>query len=117
MSDDTVHQFTAETFGREVLDADTPVLVDFWAEWCMPCKIIEDTIRELAGVYAGRVKVGKVDTDANRSLVTDHGISALPTVIVFSRGQVAARFIGLTSRDDLAGALDDALASADTQAS
>lgn len=108
MSSESVLEFTGETFDAEVLQSDTPVLVDFWAEWCMPCRMLAPTITQLAGEFAGKAKVGKLDTDANREIAEKYQISAIPTVIVFKDGEVQRKFYGLTSRDDLASALSEA---------
>jgi thioredoxin 1 len=98
--------FSQDNFESEVLKSSEPVLVDFWAEWCMPCKALGPTIDELATEYAGKVKVGKVDTDANQSLSAQYGISAIPTVILFQNGQIKERFIGLRSKKDFKASLD-----------
>jgi thioredoxin 1 len=102
-------EFTADNFETEVLGASEPVLVDFWAEWCMPCKALAPTIDELATEYKGKVKVGKVDTDANQTLAAQYGISAIPTVILFAGGDVKEKFVGLRSKQDFAMSLDAAL--------
>jgi thioredoxin 1 len=102
-------EFTEANFEEEVLKASEPVLVDFWAEWCMPCKALAPTIDELAGDYSGKVKVGKVDTDANQSLSAQFGISAIPTVILFQNGEIKERFVGLRSKQDFMASLDSAL--------
>src|SRR4051812_28553944 len=81
MAAENVIELTDENFEAEVLKSDKPVLVDFWAEWCMPCKMLGPTIDKLAKDYNGKVKVGKVDTDANRDVSMRFGISAIPTVI------------------------------------
>ncbi|MGD9693689.1 MAG: thioredoxin [Phycisphaerales bacterium] len=101
-------EFTDANFETEVLKSDVPVLVDFWAEWCMPCRMIAPTIDEIAEEYAGRVKVGKVDTDANRDTGFKYGISAIPTILLFKNGQVAQKFVGLTKKADFKAALDAA---------
>jgi thioredoxin 1 len=106
MAGPDTREFTAGNFEDEVLGAPEPVLVDFWAEWCMPCKALAPTIDELATEYVGRVKVGKVDTDANQSLAAQFGISAIPTVILFSGGEVKEKFVGLRSKKDFAMSLD-----------
>ena len=99
-------EFTQDNFENEVLKAGQPVLVDFWAEWCMPCKALGPTIDELANEYVGKVKVGKVDTDANQSLSAQYGISAIPTVILFQNGEIKERFIGLRTKKDFKASLD-----------
>ncbi|MBI4579166.1 MAG: thioredoxin [Planctomycetes bacterium] len=109
MAGPNTREFTEDNFDDEVLQASEPVLVDFWAEWCMPCKALAPTIDELAGEYAGKVKVGKVDTDANQGLSAKFQISAIPTVILFKDGEVREKFIGLRSKRDLAASLDQLL--------
>ncbi len=106
MAGPNTHVFTEDNFQQEVLQAAEPVLVDFWAEWCMPCKALGPTIDELATEYAGKVKIGKVDTDANPSLATQFGISAIPTVMIFQGGEVRERFMGLRSKKDLQASLN-----------
>lgn len=108
MASEHVAEFTDDNFEAEVLKSSEPVLVDFWAEWCQPCRILAPTIDELAGEFAGRVKVGKVDTDKNRDVSFKYGISAIPTVILFKGGEVVDKFVGLTKKDDLAAALEKA---------
>ncbi len=100
-----VMEFTDSNFDAEVLGADKPVLVDFWAEWCMPCKILAPTIDEVADAHTGTLKVGKVDTDANREISVKYGISAIPTVIIFNKGEIAKKFVGLTKKEDIEAAL------------
>lgn len=99
-------EFTEATFEQEVLQATEPVLVDFWAAWCMPCTALAPTIDELATEYAGKVKVGKLDTDANQSLAVRYGISAIPTVVLFHSGEIKERFVGLRSKKDFQASLD-----------
>jgi thioredoxin 1 len=86
------------------------VLVDFWAEWCPPCRMVTPIVEELAADYAGKAKVAKLDTDANRKTSADFGITAIPTIVIFKDGEVAKRFTGVTSKADLRKALDEALA-------
>lgn len=105
MASANVMEFTDSNFENEVLGADTPVLVDFWAEWCMPCKILAPTIDDVANDHNGKVKVGKVDTDANREISVKYGISAIPTVIIFQNGEIAKKFVGLTKKEDIEAAL------------
>lgn len=108
MASDNVREFTDANFETEVLQADVPVLVDFWAEWCMPCRMLAPTIDQVADEFEGKAKVGKVDTDANREISVKYGISAIPTVILFKGGEVHKKFVGLTNRDDLASAITEA---------
>jgi len=108
MAGQNVVEFTDQNFEQEVLKSDVPVLVDFWAEWCMPCRMLSPTIEKLAKDYAGKVKVGKVDTDANRDVSMRFGISAIPTVILFKGGQVAQKFVGLRQEKDFKEVLDAA---------
>ncbi len=108
MASDKVTQFTDANFDVEVLKANLPVLVDFWAEWCMPCRMLGPTIDQLADEFAGKVKVGKVDTDSNRETSVKYQISAIPTVILFKNGQVQKKFVGLQSKGDFVAALQQA---------
>ncbi|MHC4294106.1 MAG: thioredoxin [Planctomycetota bacterium] len=109
MAEANVLELTDSNFEAEVLKTEVPVLVDFWAEWCMPCKMIAPTIDELAGEYAEKVKIGKVDTDANRDISMKFGISAIPTLILFKNGEVAKKFVGLQQKADLKTAIDELL--------
>lgn len=109
MAGENTLEFTDQNFQQEVIDSDKPVLVDFWAEWCMPCRMLAPTIEKLAKEYDGRVKVGKLDTDANRDVSIKYGISAIPTVILFKGGEVAQKFVGLRNERDFKEALDAAL--------
>ncbi len=99
-------EFTEGNFEQEVLQASEPVLVDFWAEWCMPCKALAPTMDELASEYVGKVKVGKVNTDENQSIAAQYGISAIPTVILFHNGEIQEKFVGLRSKKDFKASLD-----------
>ena len=108
MANANVREFTDANFDAEVLKAGTPVLVDFWAEWCMPCRMLAPTIDAVADEFAGKVKVGKVDTDANRNIAVKYSINAIPTVILFQGGEVKKKFVGLTNKDDLTRAIQEA---------
>ncbi|MFP4144603.1 MAG: thioredoxin, partial [Phycisphaeraceae bacterium] len=79
---------------------------DFWAEWCMPCRMLAPTIDELADEYRGKVKVGKLDTDANREAAMKHNISAIPTVMLFKGGDVVRKFVGVTPKQEFKAELD-----------
>lgn len=102
-------EFTDSSFDEDVLGSDKPVLVDFWAEWCGPCKALGPVIDELASEYDGKVKVGKVDTDANREVSVRFSVSAIPTVILFNGGEIVEKFVGLRSKKDFQTALDKAV--------
>jgi thioredoxin 1 len=106
MASELVKEFTDGNFEQEVLKSATPVLVDFWAEWCMPCRMLAPTIDKIAQNYNGKVKVGKVDTDANRDIAIKYQISAIPTVILFHKGEIAQRFVGLRQERDFKEAID-----------
>jgi len=106
MASEQITEFTDANFEQEVLKSSQPVLVDFWAEWCMPCRMLAPTIDKLAKDYAGKVKVGKVDTDSNREVAMKYRIDAIPTVILFKDGQVAQKFVGLKKETEFKAALD-----------
>jgi len=106
MASDAVLELTDDNFEQEVLQSDKPVLVDFWAEWCMPCKALAPTIDELASEYDGKAKVGKVDTDSNRDVSVKFGIQAIPTVILFKDGEVQQKFVGMRSKEDFKAEID-----------
>ena len=106
MASENVKEFTDQNFETEVLKSDQPVLVDFWAEWCPPCRALTPTIEKLANDYVGKVKVGKVDTDSNRDISIKYNISSIPTLLVFKNGQIAQKFVGLRGEKDLRAALD-----------
>ena len=94
-------EFTSENFAKEVLQSDVPVLVDFWASWCMPCKMLAPVIEELAEEANGSYKVGKIDVDAEPSLAAQYGIMNIPTVLVFKNGQVADKSGGAVPKKQL----------------
>lgn len=109
MSGPNTLQFTDDNFDAEVLQASTPVLVDFWAEWCQPCKALGPTIDELATEYNGKMRVGKLDTDVNQDAAKRYQISAIPTVLMFKGGQIVERFTGVRTKKDIAAAMDRVL--------
>jgi thioredoxin 1 len=106
MASKNVVEFTDSNFESEVLQSDKPVLVDFWAEWCMPCRMLAPTIDKIAESYSEKVKVGKLDTDSNREIAIKYQISAIPTVILFKDGQVAQKFVGLKQEREFKEAID-----------
>jgi thioredoxin 1 len=109
MASENVTQLTDANFEQEVLKSTVPVLVDFWAEWCQPCRRLGPTIEKLAADYANRVKVGKLDTDSNHGVASKYAISAIPTVLLFKGGEVTQKFVGLRQEKDFREALDAAL--------
>ncbi len=108
MASELIQEFTDQNFEQEVLKSTQPVLVDFWAEWCMPCRMLAPTIDKLAKDFAGKVKVGKVDTDANREVALKYQISAIPTVILFRNGEIVTRFVGLRKEQEFRDAISAA---------
>ncbi len=101
MASPNIVTLTKENFDAEVLKAAGPVLVDFWAEWCGPCKMIGPILDELAEEYSGRVKIGKVNIDQQQELASEYGVRAIPTLLLFHQGQVADQMVGLRSKRDL----------------
>jgi thioredoxin 1 len=109
MAVEAVLQITDENFEQEVMNSDIPVLVDFWAEWCMPCRMLGPVIDEIATEFAGKAKVGKVDTDANREVSLKFEISAIPTVLLIKGGQIVQKFVGVNGKQDYVDALNNAI--------
>ncbi len=92
---------TDDTFKTEVLESDTPVLVDFWAEWCPPCKAIAPALEELASEMSGKVKIAKVNIEQSPKAPTEYGVRSIPTLLIFKNGEIAAQNVGAMSKDDL----------------
>jgi thioredoxin 1 len=105
MSENIVH-VTDASFEEDVLHADKPVLVDYWAEWCGPCKMIAPFLNEIADEYSDRIKVCKIDIDANQQTPPKYGIRGIPTLMLFKDGEVAATKIGALSKSQLATFID-----------
>jgi thioredoxin 1 len=101
-----VLQFTDDNFKAEVLNSNTPVLVDFWAEWCGPCHMIAPTVKELANDFDGKIKVGKLNVDDNQNVAIQFGIRSIPTLILFKDGKEASRLIGVRPKHELAETLN-----------
>ena len=101
MASPNVLNLTEANFDQEVLSSTTPVLVDFWATWCGPCKMIAPIIDEIAAEKAGTVKIGKVDVDENQAISARYGIRAIPTLLLFKNGEVGEQIVGAVSKHDL----------------
>jgi thioredoxin 1 len=102
-------EFTDADFDSDVLNSSQPVLVDFWATWCGPCRQIAPVIDELAVKYEGKIKVGKVDIDQNQDLAEKYGINAIPTLLLFKDGEIIERFQGVPTLKKLQDAMDSSL--------
>lgn len=96
-----LHQFTDENFDQEVLQSEIPVLVDFGAEWCVPCKKLEPIVEELAASYSDRMKFGQLDVGKNTGVAAKFGIMSVPTILIFEHGKVQEHFTGLVSKNKL----------------
>ena len=103
---ENVIELTDATFDDVVHNSDIPVLIDFWAPWCGPCKMISPIIAELATEYEGKIKVCKINTDESRDSAVEFGIQAIPTIILFKGGQVEKKWVGLIGKKDMTQALD-----------
>ena len=104
-----IEVLTDQNWKAGVLEAETPVLVDFWAEWCAPCKAMVPDLEAVAAQYAGRVRVGKLNVEENEQVPFQYGITAMPTLLVFKGGKVAEQRVGKLSRDALVKLLDSHL--------
>ena len=105
MASDAVLELTDDNFETEVIKSGTPVLVDFWAEWCRPCQMLGPTIDQLAEEFKGKVKVGKVDVDNNRNAALQFAINSIPTILLFKDGQIVNKFVGMRPKAELSDAL------------
>ena len=105
LSDHTV-ELTTDNFQAEVLDSDVPVLVDFWAVWCAPCRMIAPIVEELAESYGGKVKVGKLNVDEHGDIAFRYNIRGIPALLMFDSGQVRDQMVGAGSRDSIVGMIE-----------
>ncbi|PKM46350.1 MAG: thioredoxin [Firmicutes bacterium HGW-Firmicutes-8] len=106
MASGNVLTLTKDNFKNDILDAAGPALVDFWAPWCSPCRMIAPVIDEMAAEYAGKVKIGKVNVDENREVAVEYGVMSIPTLVLFKGGQVVDKVVGFKSKNDLKALLD-----------
>ncbi len=102
-------EFTDSNFEQEALQSDQPVLVDFWAEWCAPCKALGPTIDSLATHYKDKAVIGKLNTEDNTQVPAKYGVSAIPTVILLKGGEIVEKFVGLRGEKDFKDAIDNLL--------
>ncbi len=106
MSGENIKTFTTANWNEAVLDSDKPVLVDFWAAWCSPCRMVAPIVEELSTEYAGRVVVGKLNVDEHGPVASQYGIMSIPTLGVFKGGKMVDKIIGFRSKADLVKMLD-----------
>ena len=106
MASPLITTLTKENFAEQVLKSANPVLVDFWAEWCGPCKMIGPVLDELADEFQGRARIGKVNIDEQQSLAAEYGVRAIPTLLMFHNGQVTEQIVGARSKRDLKASLE-----------
>jgi thioredoxin 1 len=102
----SIVHITEDTFDSEVLKSPTPILVDFWAEWCGPCKAIAPVLDQIAAEYKGRLRIAKVDVDSNQATAMRYNVRSIPMLLLFKNGNVEAQHVGLTSKDNLKKILD-----------
>ncbi|MFO1022844.1 MAG: thioredoxin [Planctomycetales bacterium] len=101
-----VLELTEANFKEEVLDSSVPVLVDFWAPWCGPCRMIAPTVEALSTEMAGKAKIAKINTDNNTNLAIQYDISSIPALLLFKGGQIVEKFVGVTPKERLSAAID-----------
>ena len=109
MVSEYVKEITEGNFEDEVINSPQPVVIDLWAEWCMPCRMIAPIIEELAQEYDGKVKFGKLNVDENRNIAIRYSIQAIPTLLIFKDGQLVQKLVGLRSKADLKREIDSLL--------
>ena len=103
---DFTKEFTSDNFDAEVIKSTQPVLVDFWAEWCGPCRQIAPTVEEVATEYKGKAIVGKINVDHHPSIASEYGIRSIPSLLIFSQGKVQQQIVGAVGKGELTEALD-----------
>lgn len=103
-------EFTNDNFKEKVLDNNGVALVDFWAEWCGPCRLIGPVVEDLANEYDGKATIGKLNVDDNREIASEYGIMSIPTLLIFKNGQIVDKHVGVASKTDLKKKIEAALA-------
>ena len=103
-------EFTDDNFTQEVLNSELPVLIDFWAVWCGPCRMIAPIVEELASEYAGKAKIGKLDVDNNPNVAMEYGIRSIPTLLVFDKGKIVDRIVGAVPKQKILESLTPVMA-------
>ena len=106
---DNIYEFTDQNFENEVQESDLPVLIDFWAIWCGPCKAIAPVLEEIASEYVGKIKVGKVDVDKNQSTAMKYGVRSIPTLLLMKDGEVINQLVGALPKPNITAILDNIL--------
>ena len=106
---ENVKEFTSENFSTEVIESDTPVLVDFWAEWCGPCRVIAPVVDEIATEYSQKVKVGKLNVDNHNQIASQFGVRSIPALLIFKNGAVANQIVGAVPKNKITEILDSVI--------
>ena len=104
---ENLFEFTDQNFENDVEQSETPVLIDFWAVWCGPCKAIAPVIEEIANEYQGKVKVGKVDVDQNQNIAMKYGIRSIPTILIMKKGEVINQIVGAVPKTNITDMLNE----------
>lgn len=109
MGSDKIIALTDQNFQEEVKNSSVPILVDFWAEWCAPCRMIAPVLDEMADEYEGKIKIGKLNVDDNRSIAAQYGVMSIPTLILFKDGEMVEQMVGAQPKENLAKVIQSVL--------
>ncbi len=109
MGSDKIKTLTDQNFQDEVKNSQTPILVDFWAEWCAPCRMIAPVLDEIADEYDGKVTIGKINVDQNRSVAAQYGVMSIPTLILFKNGEMVEQLVGAQPKENLVKVIQSAV--------